>query len=363
MEDKGTTQSRKRKRGTEEVESGDSSDDSSSDESEDDLGELATKELDSEIFATLKAIRSKDPRVYDSDAKFYTELSDSGAPVIKATKDKPMYLQDYHRRNLLNGETGAEEAQEATITLSEQEQALKKSVVIAMHAAVDDSDSASANDAGFMVRKTREEPQEEQPVPEIDVKNADKDPETFLSNFMAARAWVPRSERQWKPFESDDEEEERRAEEFEEAYNFRFEDPEKSNEKLKFYSREGAAKHSVRRDDINPRKKQRELERAKRAEAKRQREEDKAMLRKLRIEEAEEKLKTIKRAAGLRGAALDREEWADFFNNDWNDEQWESEMQKKFGETYYAEGEDVSGEDEAHEVSVKPRKAQKAEVG
>src|SRR3979490_2161379 len=45
--------------------------DSSSDEDEDDEGFLATEALDAQISATLQAIRSKDPRVYDEKVTFY----------------------------------------------------------------------------------------------------------------------------------------------------------------------------------------------------------------------------------------------------------------------------------------------------
>jgi protein KRI1 len=64
---------------------------SSDDEDEDDEGFLATEALDMEISATLQAIRSKDPRVYDEKSTFYAPIveGDDGNPAPEK-KEKPM---------------------------------------------------------------------------------------------------------------------------------------------------------------------------------------------------------------------------------------------------------------------------------
>src|SRR5277367_2521586 len=88
----------------------DDDEDSSSDEDEDDEGFLATEALDAQISATLQAIRSKDPRVYDEKVTFYAPIEEEGDGEESPQKEgKPMFLQDYHRANLLNGYVGAEE--------------------------------------------------------------------------------------------------------------------------------------------------------------------------------------------------------------------------------------------------------------
>ena len=251
MEDKYGQSSKKRKRtnGAEDSESG--SEGSSSDsESEDDEGELATEALDAEIIATLKAIRSKDPRVYDPQVKFYTD--EAGNVTERVKTEKPMYLRDYHREKLLSGADGNPVNGETQPRTYEQEQAdLKASIVKEIHNAGADGgsedDDDSGSDSGFLkaIEKPTQFPKAK--VPKIDVDNADRDPETFLSNFMSSRAWAANESSHLQPFESDDEDEEKRAEEFEEAYNFRFEDPAKSNEKLLSHARVVAEKSSVRR--------------------------------------------------------------------------------------------------------------------
>lgn len=291
--------------------------------------------------ATLKAIREKDPRVYDANAKFYTEPdADADAEAPKEKKEKPMTLHDYHRENLLKGIDAAEEEEKATIKTFAQEQAeLKDALVKEMHAADSDDEMEDAED-NFLVRKAGGADVVPEKEIKLDIENADKDPETFLSNFMSARAWIPEGDRrELHPFESDDDEELDRADAFEEAYNFRFEDPSKLNEKIMTHARDTTNSLSVRREDKSARKKLRDAERQRKEEEKKQRETEKNRLRKLKTEELQKKVTQIKEVAGLRAAEFTDEDWARFLDEAWDDKEWEKEMQKRFGEGYYEEPE------------------------
>jgi protein KRI1 len=73
------------------------------------------------------------------------------------------------------------------------------------------------------------------------------------------------------------------------------------------------------------------------------------------VEEAEERIKRIKEAAGLEGKVINVEEWADLLGGDWDDVQWETEMQKRFGEDYYAERDAVDEHDEHTETAKKSK--------
>ena len=337
----------------------DVSESSSESEDEDDEGVLVTETLDSEIAATLNAIRSKDPRVYDSKTTFYHSIDDSADQNATATakQPKPMFLRDYHRENYLSGANGDAQEEEVPRKPYVQEQDdLKRSIVREMHAAAEGSDKGGdgegkgdeeSDEDGFLVRKSN---QEKPSVPaksisESDVAAADKDPETFLSNFMAARAWVPTDRTNLQPFESDDDEEDNRAEEFEQAYNFRFEDPNKINEVLTTHARDTTSKYSVRRDEPSGRKKKRQAERERKEQEKQEREAERARLRKLKIEQLEEKVAKVKQAAGIKASDIPDEEWARFLDMDWDDAKWEEEMQKRFGDDYYAKGEEAEDEE------------------
>lgn len=360
MEDKlGKTQTYGKKQG---AAGGDDEDDaseeSSESETEDDAADLVTEAVDTEIFATIQAIRNKDPRVYDKDAVFYTKLDEEGVPT-REKGEKPMYLRDYHRENLLRTANGVDNEEDAPKTYAEEQEDLKRTVVQAMHATAENDSEASDEEDGFLVRKSKPEaaPTDRKQITEEDVVTADKDPETFLSNFMASRAWVPTARSNFQPFESDDDEEEAKAEAFEEAYNLRFEDPSKLNEALITHARDTVSKFSVRRDELSGRKRKREAERLKKEEEKQQRAEERARLRKLKIELLEEKVEKIKKAAGLRANDVTDEDWARFLDDGWDDSKWEEEMAKRFGEKYYAEGEAVESDDE--DGSSKKRKIKK----
>ena len=320
--------------------------------------------MDAEISATLQAIRNKDPRVYDEKVTFYTPIDETAQEGSAVKAEKPIYLRDYHRDNLLKqAANGDVEVDDAPLpTFNEEQAMLKKSIVKAMHDAASDEDE----DEDFLVPKAKPVKAAKSEVHEsrrhkidLNTASADKDPETFLSNFMAARAWVPGEGTKWEPLESDDEEDDQRADKFETAFNLRFEDPKASNEVLKSFARDIIAEKSVRREEPKARKRARDLEREKRDAEKQKREDEKARLRKLQIDQMEEKLAKIKKAAGVSGKTLKTEEWTKFLGEGFDDATWEVEMNKKFGEDYYAEGEAMSDDDSENGESGASKKKKK----
>ena len=341
-------------------------------EEEDDEGVLASGALDAQFQDTLKAIRRRDPRVYDEKAVFYTDPDEGAHNGVDSNvkKERPMYLSDYHRRNLFEGAAAADGPDDEPMTYAQQQDDLKNVIVKEMHAAATKNNDAGDNENGsnefnesnndFLVRKAtiQEEvgPKEaSRNVQDVDVEAAEKDPETFLSNFMSARAWVSSVGSKFQPFESDDEEDDRQAELFEEAYNLRFEDPNTSNEKIMSHARDAVAKYSVRKEITNPRKKARDAEREKKEAARQIREEEKARLRKLKVAEAEEKIMRIKEAAGIRGTSLQEHDWSSFLEDGWDDALWEEEMKKRFGDGYY-EDHDSEGSPEGEGKKRKMKK-------
>lgn len=333
----------------------DEDEESSEDETEDDEGEFATEALDQEIAATLNAIRTKDPKVYNKQVKFFSEIEaqpSEGAGNAK-TADKPMYLRDYHRQNLLNG--GAIEEQDE-IPYAQQQRALKKSLVDEMHAAAEEgSDEAQEETENTFLKPVRKVIA---PKPELpDLTLAERDPETFLSNFLASRAWVPTEATGFAALESDEEEDDVKADAFEEYYNLRFEDPQLANQKLVSYARDSVAARSVRRETKSSRRKQKDQKIAQKEAERAERDAERAQLRKLKMEQIEEKVKKIREAAGLSGKDFKVEDWTKELEADFDDDQWDVAMRQRFGEDYYAQG-DVIGLDEAGEgaSSRKPKK-------
>ncbi|KAJ1337649.1 protein KRI1 [Microdochium nivale] len=358
----------------------DSGDDSSDDETEDEEGFLATAELDAQLNATLEAIRKKDPRVYDTNVTFYTPIEETQtadtSAVSKPKKEKPVTIQDYHRKRYLEGDTGKdfddEEEEQGPGALPKsyvQEQAdLKQSIrdEIAKH---NGEDSEGDDDDDFIKAKSKPQRQASEAegttaaatsdvhpsragrmkktpaATKPDIAIADKDPELFLSNFMASRAWVEDEGPKWEAFESDDGDDagNDKADAWEVAYNLRFEDPSKSNEVLKTYARDVTAARSVRREEKSSRKRQREEEAEHKALEKQKRKEERARLRRLKIDEAEAKLSKIRKAAGLSGNALRDEDWQKLLDAGFDNDKWEEEMAKHFNDQYYAQVDEEMG--------------------
>jgi protein KRI1 len=186
------------------------SDESSSDESEDDAAEFATEALDEEISATVHAIRAKDPRIYNKDAKFYSEL-DQSEIAAKGTiaKEAPVYLRDYYRQNLLVNGTRDHAGETVPLPYTLEQEALKRDLVKDIHTTTSgdaETNTGAEADDDFLVRVEKIEPHHSTSRPPIpDPKLADREPETFLSNFLASRAWVPTETSRFQPLDSDDE--------------------------------------------------------------------------------------------------------------------------------------------------------------
>lgn len=321
------------------------SDSDSNSEDEDDTAVLATVALDQEIAATLAAIRKKDPRVYDGKTTFYapielTPTEDVTAPAEPA-EEKPIYLRDYHLKNLLSG-TAPDDDVPAKRTFVQEQAELKRTVVKEMHQAAAPDDDEDDDDIGFLVRKPApevdEQPSDDLPDPSL----AENNPEEFLDRFISSRAWAKSTA--YPALESDDSDHEETADAFEAAYNFRFENPSvDARAVLRSYARDAVSANTVRREDKSVRKKAREAKREKREREKEEREREKGRLRKLKTEELMGKFKMIREAAGLaEDADGDEEAQAEvlerLLEGEWSDEQWAEWMAERFGDDYYEHG-------------------------
>ncbi|OIW33792.1 hypothetical protein CONLIGDRAFT_628707 [Coniochaeta ligniaria NRRL 30616] len=342
----------------------DSESDSSSDaETEDEAGFLITEDLDNEISATLQAIKNKDPRIYDKNATFYTPFEPEAEGASKEKKEKPVTIRDYHRERYMAGDVGADDetASAEPRTYVQEQEDLKKSIVSDFHAAAADDSEEWSDDETFIKPKAKPEAQLTEngmhpsrsaaiKLTEVDVVNAEKDPEGYLEKFMKAKAWAPKDGPNWKAFESDEgEDDDDIAEQFEHAYNMRFEDPDKANEVLKSYSRSLVAAKSVRKEEVKGRKKLRQLEKEKKEADKAKRDEERRRLRRLKIEEAEEKLAKIKKAAGMSSKAISEDDLLKLLDDAWDDDKWEEEMKRRFGDEYYAEVDDGMAAEESED--------------
>ncbi|KAK6356325.1 KRRI-Interacting protein 1 [Orbilia javanica] len=327
-----------------------SSDESSSSEDEDEFGELVTNDIDAQIKATISAIRSKDPRVYDAEAKFFDEDEAEDGEDGQTPKEKSMTLKQYHQKNIMEGYTGGEDEDAPPRTYVEEQEHLKRTVVGEMHAAAEGSD----DEADFLIRKPKELEAEDNETPDIALpEDPEADPEKFLDAFFTTKAWVPKDAAGNVPFESDDDEEEDAAEEFEQMYNMRFEDPTVADRsKIITHARDIAKQKSLRREEKSRRKKARDEKRTRKEREEEEKNAEKNRLRKLRVEEMEKKIKMVREAGGLdieAGAEVVDEKWKKFLDDAWEDEGWEKQMGDLYGDKYYDDEEDLGNDDDDEE--------------
>lgn len=326
----------------------DSNDDSSSAEDEDEFGEFADEVADEDILATINAIRLRDPRVYDGQTRFFKSApeeveDDVEGKDAKKQQKKPMFLKDYHRENLLKRKNPAadEEDDSKPKTYMEEQEALKRDLVRDIHNAAEDIVNDDEGDGDFLMTKSA--PEQESVPPPPDPKTADpENPDEYLKSFLASKAWLPKDRKHvYGPaMESDDSEEEEIAEQFEQGFNLRFEDPTKAAQ-LVGHARGAVKAMTARKDDMSSRRRAREAKKLKREEERKGREIEKGRLRALKVEELMSKVKQIKEVAGLGDEVEDPECWKELLKGEFSEDKWDEWMAKKFGDDYYGAEEKV----------------------
>ena len=249
-------------------------DDETSESEEDEDADLLTSKLNDDILETLAKIKNKDPAIYKPDVRFFPDEEgggeggdedEHGAGKEKDKKKekkklpKKMTVVDMERERILRGDAGENDSEEDEGGEEEEEEeegyyekqsrikdAFKRKV------AEDDSDD------DLFVPRAKSRAEQEKDDQEFEAFSRDrlaekaKDPsqtlrtllteeaidddERFLRNYILGNEWKLESERERREnpsyddivgvggvADSEDEEAVKRAEDFEEKYNFRFE--------------------------------------------------------------------------------------------------------------------------------------------
>ncbi|GAA5850066.1 hypothetical protein JCM8547_001001 [Rhodosporidiobolus lusitaniae] len=318
-------------------------------------------------------------------ATFSKSSSSSRAKASSSSSSKPVLLKDYQRARLLANPTGDESLDSLPSGVEPtpvQEQALLKQEIKAAFAAAgsDDEDGESRDDEdGGMFRKRvkgegeREREEEdyekflETAVGKKAVKAALGDEEAFLRDYILNRGWIDREDdathipsydeivgdasssstkksskkgkskllfddddKPLNPGEHDeeDDEHEEKADEYETAYNFRFEQAGAAD--LVTHSR--SAVSSVRKPTtaVSARARAREAAKERKEEDKLQRKEEVRRLKALKRKEVEDKLKQLVEAAGEGTKGLEELD----LEGEWDEEKHEEMMRRVYGEEY-----------------------------
>eukprot|EP01029_Cantina_marsupialis_P018167 TRINITY_DN4146_c0_g1_i1.p1 TRINITY_DN4146_c0_g1~~TRINITY_DN4146_c0_g1_i1.p1 ORF type:complete len:611 (+),score=328.22 TRINITY_DN4146_c0_g1_i1:34-1866(+) len=327
------------------------SDDESSSEEEDEDGGHLTAALQANVLETLHMIKTKDPKIYDPKNKFFDgpiemDLAKKSKNEKKTFKDLErervmeamendgiMKDDEEHERDQMEDFTPAENKSYFE-TQRDAKMALKKALA-------DDSDEEE--DDFFQTRaKTNEEIEAEK---EMISKAADKaidESDDFLRDYVKNEGWKVDED---EFTEDTDEEDVKKAEEFEQEYNFRFEDPEGGV--IKGYSR--VIKDSMRRRD-NKRKRQRDAKKKRKQEEKLNHIAELKRLRELRKNAVAAREEAIAKVSGL------EEIDGKILSDDFDPEAHEKMMQKLFNDEYYeADDEDMNADSDDEAVMEKPK--------
>lgn len=305
----------------------DDSDESSS-EDEDDNAELVTEEVDAAIANVIATIRNNPGKLLEKNVKFFDEIKDGEGAENITKKEKPMYLKDYHRQNILDGGLTAEgEFPEGEKPYAIQQEEDRAKLISEMHADDDDDEDDDDEDGedGFLTKR-----KEQREIEEVELPNPEEDGDGFLDKFVSSKAWMTKEDNPTYDELVEDEEDEfdEKADDFEQEYNFRFQ--EEDGKEIISYGRN---QDTVRRTAENSRKRQRESKAERKAEEKREREADKARFKKLMVKDVVKKMEALKKHIGDDASKFTAED----FEGDFDDTEWDRRMQQVFNDEFYGD--------------------------
>ncbi|KAM8709057.1 hypothetical protein ACLKA7_015948 [Drosophila subpalustris] len=351
--------------------------DSDSESSEEEDLDLVAK-FDQEFFKTLASLKSKDPRIYDKETRFFdtaaVDKSDSddeeGSSKKKPSKAKPVTLKDYERKVILehNGkfessddekEADEEFARARSPTAVEEERRLKAEFKNVMDQEDDgedeefggifkkrtktkaQTDAEEADFAKWLAGKQADESIEpsaqQQLAPLKQYWNSSKltQGESFLRDYILNKGYAYTDASEIPTYDeivgdnaplSDDEQELEKQAKFEQKYNFRFEEPDADF--IKRYPR--TVEQSIRRTDDKRKEKRKEVKERKQHE-KEQKMKELDLIKDMRKKEIEEKIRKLKAVTGNDELGFRDDE----LDEDFDPEAHDRRMQELFNDDYY----------------------------
>ncbi|SMN19504.1 similar to Saccharomyces cerevisiae YNL308C KRI1 Essential nucleolar protein required for 40S ribosome biogenesis [Maudiozyma saulgeensis] len=342
---------------------------SSSSEDEDELGDLVTDDVEQGINEVLNAIRNNDTdKLLNPEVKFFGNPEDAAKNITSKKTDKPIYLKDYHRMNLLSGHVGSDDDEEDDETANGEGKDLKtidgKPSFVAMQRdernqllteindafgttkaeESDNDDEDDDGDDGFLKKKENKTATED----DEDVNIALPDPaneDEFLNEFMGNQAWLPRKGDKVIDVDfnnEDDDEFDKAAETFENAYNFRYEDP--NSAEIVSYARNQA---TLRRSATNSRRRKREDERQEKENEKNEKD---IAVQKKKTKKANKLTDVLNQLKKEFGAEIDeklvKKISKTLLTSDYSENDWDNVVTELFNEEFYNDKEKPEWDDD-----------------
>lgn len=310
----------------------DSEDESETSEEEDDFGDLITEDLEEGFSKVLDAIKKNDKALFDPNVRFFDDKE--GSVEDKDPKQKPIYLKDYHRMNLLSGEAFKDEEDDTDkpMTYAEEREEERNELLSDIKKAFADvdEDSNDENDDGFLKKKdSSKDSSTKRTLPD-----PTQDEEKFLMEFANQQAWIPHKGDKIIDLDGearDDDEFDEAAEKFENAYNFRYEDANAAE--IISYARTQA---TVRRNETSGRRKKREEERLEKQEQKQKKEKLVNKKTTEKINKLADILEQIKKEYGADlSEDLVKKLTDSLLDKDFDDSKWDETLAELFNDEFY----------------------------
>ncbi|KAG7192586.1 KRRI-Interacting protein 1 [Scheffersomyces spartinae] len=331
--------------------------DDSLSEEEDEYGELVTNEVEAGINQVLTYLRNNETsRLLDPNTKFFEDPETAVTKLGSSEKEKPLYLKDYHRINLLSGgykdeededEEGQGPENDDVKPFALEQQETRDQILSDIKKAFnedqeDDDDDEDDNGDGFLKKKkTSGNVLNEKWVPLSRLPNPERDGEGFLNSFISNEAWIPTKDDKTinldKIDTGADADFDDAVEDFEHAYNFRYEDPNAAE--IISYARNQA---TVRRSATNSRKRQREKKKEQKIQEEKETDELFKKRKTQKINNVMDNLKKIKEAVGedIDDELIQKVFGESLLDDDFDDLDWDNKMAQIFNDDFYEEGTD-----------------------
>ncbi|VEU22143.1 DEKNAAC103108 [Brettanomyces naardenensis] len=360
---------------------------SSESEPEDEYGELLTEDVEEGLNKVLNAIKNNDESLKDPKVRFFEEEKEKEEEEeeekkTEEKKHKPIYLKEYHRMNLLgDGQELEDEEEEEEVDeddipdqpYTEQQRQDKAKLMSEINKEFGEDED---EEESFL--KKKESDKTKKPITdEVVLPDPSVDGGKFLEAYMEKHAWIPDkgSKDLTVGMKEDDPEFELAAEKFENAYNFRFEDP--NGTEIVSYAR---SQTTMRKQKVKGRKRERQRDQE---EKRQEKEEVEKLVKRKKQKKMNIVMDRINEVRKAVGEDIPDSVIADVFGDsliqeDFDGEEWDKKMTEvfeKYGndqkpeweeEEGEGEGEDDGGdEDSDEEVITKPatsKRAQKREL-